>query len=561
MQRGKHERQKYHIIELYAVLILIATLFMGIAYAEISGVILEIEGTAETTIQEGVFIANVVNLSSTEANITDSKINYFLGTMLDSKIVLGNTTQSVITYEVIIHNNTDKEQLFIDILYENNNYSNTNIEVSLESIGDLAGIEKYVTTIAPNATISFPITFKYKEGANLNNNILESKLNFRFKEKPILKLNNENETYILQGIYPDYEPQSYEFTVTNYNNEQEINVVPISYYFDITIDKPLSAKIYDENGNEVIGNINLDGNGVQQVIHKYTLEIVWDNSNTEGNISYDSIEYVNKQFDCKISLKAMPEDDKYLNMILIKEFDININSSDYRKTFNILYVNITNNNYPKEIENGKNLEITFIDSIPVELEVTGCESYTYNSPILKIENATGDLVVKNPTGDILVFERKEQYTFSGSNFLNTEIILFNQENIDKDFEISCDIVSYGNRQEDYATLVNSLYENTPYAGILLRIRNNRYEIVAQQEPDNIHYAELSEITNFKYIRRDGIVYYKINDGDEVEIQSFQGFTDYFNTPVTFGGSLDADGNPYRYFNGIITNMSIRVFAK
>ena len=60
MKKGKHERKKFKIIETYSVLLFIATLFMCIGYAEISGVLVNITGTVEATSQEGVFIADVV---------------------------------------------------------------------------------------------------------------------------------------------------------------------------------------------------------------------------------------------------------------------------------------------------------------------------------------------------------------------------------------------------------------------------------------------------------------------------------------------------------------------
>ena len=445
-------------------------------------------------------------------------------------------------------------------MYEDAYYSNSNIEFITETVGELAGLEKNITTIAPNSSITFPIIVKYKDGADISNNILESKINIRFKENLILELSNENERYMLVNAYPDFEPHTYQFTIKNYNEiDNKTNVVPMKYYFDIKIDKPLSAKIYDENGNELTQHISIAGDGLRQDTHTYTLEIKWDDSNEEDGVNYNDEKYVEKEFFCDITLNAIPDDEKYFDLVLNKSFGVNIFSNDYRKNCEISYINITNNNYPSEVRYGEDIQITFTDNIPVEVTVLGCESYTYNRPVLQINNVSGDLEIENPTGDIMIYEKKESTSFSGNNLLNTNVRLFNSENIDKDFIISFDIDSYSSSQSDYATLVNSLNESNPYPGILLRIRNNRYEIVAQLEPDNIQYAELSEINTFKYIRRNGIVYYQINDGEEVEIQSFQGFTGYFDVPVTIGGSLDSNGDPYRYFNGRISDICIKIF--
>ena len=91
MKKAKHEREKFKIIEVYSVLVFIATLFMCIGYAEISGIALDISGTIETIAQKGVFISKISKASEIE---TESKVNYFIGTMFESKTVLGDTETS-----------------------------------------------------------------------------------------------------------------------------------------------------------------------------------------------------------------------------------------------------------------------------------------------------------------------------------------------------------------------------------------------------------------------------------------------------------------------------------
>lgn len=210
MKKGKHERKKFKIIETYSVLLFIAILFMCIGYAEISGVLVNITGTVEATSQEGVFIADVVLKENNNADTEHSKINYYIGTMLDSQIALGNTADSTITYEITLYNNSDKDYVFIDVLTDTTDatvYDDENIEFTV------SGIEEYKTTIAPTQSLKFTITFKYKDGTNITNNTLISKLNFRFKESPKLVLSNEGESYILNDIYPDYTSKEYTFTV------------------------------------------------------------------------------------------------------------------------------------------------------------------------------------------------------------------------------------------------------------------------------------------------------------------------------------------------------------
>ena len=346
MKEGKHTRKTFKIIEAYSVLIFIAALFMSIGYAEISGSIINITGTVEAKAQEGVFIANITKNSG---DTTDSKINYYIGTMFESKTVLADNENASETYEITLYNNSEKEYVFLGTLTDTEDgklYDNENIEFTV------TGIEQYKTTISPTQSLSFTITFKYKDGTNRIKRELNSKLNFRFKEIPKLVLSNENQTYTLNDIYPDYIPQEYKFTVSNYYSETEINAVPMTYSFVTTIDSPLTAKIYDESGEEVTKGISIDGEGKTQIVHNYTLKIIWDNTNSTTNIDYNSSDYANKQFKCNIALNAVPDDKKYMEYVVRKQFNVDVTADTF-------YFTASSNN--SEIEfNGKEAELDLI---------------------------------------------------------------------------------------------------------------------------------------------------------------------------------------------------------
>lgn len=316
----KQNKIKIPYSKFLPILLILATFFMSVGYAQMNSAELNVGGIVQSYLQDGVFISDVNYLSNVSADTTSSKINYYIGTMLDSKVVLGNSLNSSLTYKISIYNNSDVDYLFIGLLTDEDNntlYSNDNIEIILD------GIEEYETTIEPKQTINFTVTFKYIEGADILQNILSSKLNFRFQEVPILTLSNENEIYTLNDIYPGYTSQEYEFTVTNYEGEK-INNVPMSYYFETTISSPLTVKIYDKDGNEVKDLINIEGDGQQKVTHTYTLKVIWDDSNPSDEIAYNSVEYANKQFYCNIALIYVPDSDKYLEYELVKTFDVDI---------------------------------------------------------------------------------------------------------------------------------------------------------------------------------------------------------------------------------------------
>jgi len=354
MKKGKHEKGKIKKIESYLILIIIATLFMSIGYAKISDISATISGTVEASAQEGVFIRGITNTANVNADTQNSQINYYTETIMDSKIVLGNTSNSSITYQITLYNNSEKDHLFIGVItdeFDDKLYSNQNI------VFDIEGLTEYVTNIPPKNSLSFTITFKYSTEADLSNNILTSKLNFRFQEVPILNLSSISQT---NKIYPDCTPHEYEFTVSNYS-DTEINTVPMSYNFETTIDSPLTVKIYNEEGAEVTGTIGIDGDGELKTTHTYTLEIIWDNSNQEENIDYNSSEYAGKRFECNVTLKAIPNSEKYLKYTLTKELNININAepfyfnpttvaSEISISNNLSTLEMTTNNYNSDTD-------------------------------------------------------------------------------------------------------------------------------------------------------------------------------------------------------------------
>ena len=561
MKEGKHARKKFKIIEVYSVLIFIAALFMCIGYAQISGTLLNITGTAETDAQKGVFITKITNISEAQTN---SEINYFIQTMFESKTILENINTSTQTYEITLYNNSNKQHVFIGALTDTTDgvlYDNENIEF------DITGIEQYITTIEPNQSLKFTITFKYKKDADLSKNILNSKINFRFKEMPKLVLSNDGQRYILNDIYPDYTPQQYEFSVLNYIGD-EINSIPLNYSFDIKIDKPLSAKIYDENNNEVTNNINFDGDEQEKQEHKYTLKITWDNSNEE-DLEYDSSKYENMQFSCQVTLTAQTDDEKYLGFLMEKQFDIVINSGDYKNSYTISYIDITNFDYPTESAQGEDIEITFVKEIPVDVQVTGVESYTYNKPTLIINNVTSDVEIINTTGELIAYEYNDDYVFNGNNYINTETALFSEANATRNFRMIFEIKADDLTQAGYSTIMAAMNEagKPTYPGFLFRVgeknkHDTEFEVTVNSTAGKKAYFSLRETTTkVEFARISNIVYLRINDGEYMKMQDFTNFTEYFDVPVTFGAGINSSGSPFRYFKGTLSNIGLKFLSE
>lgn len=175
MKRVKKFRKakSKNLILLYFVLVCLV--FLSIGYAAITAITGNIEGTIYADAQDSVFIADVMYDSDIDANLEESKVLYYYGTMLNTKVQLGENSNSSITYKVTLYNNSLSTYQLYDVSYleeESSTYSNQNItyEISGFSLGDKinAGETKYLY-----------ITFKYKAEAS-SDSTLTSFLNFNF---------------------------------------------------------------------------------------------------------------------------------------------------------------------------------------------------------------------------------------------------------------------------------------------------------------------------------------------------------------------------------------------
>ena len=167
--------------------------------------------------------------------------------------------------------------------------------------------------------------------------------------------------------------------------------------------------------------------------------------------------------------------------------------------------------------------------------------------------------------------------YHGTNLINTGIELFNAENYEKDFEISFNIDHFvpSEQSEAQASLMNTKLENidAKYPGYVIRdivSDNSKLEYTGVSpktfSKSTVTFA-VSAITKFSFKRLNGKLYYRVNDGPYIYMnQDVTGGTLRFDTPVTFGGSLDAilnseggyDYVPFRVIRGTLSNMEIRL---
>ena len=181
-------KNKLYII--FSILFCVATLFMGVGYASINSISLNVNGEMTAQVQEGIFITEVNYVDSNYVDVSNSKIINAYQNNLSSNILLSDNPNSSITYKVTMYNSTNSDYVFerIKLLKCHNNtvcntYSNNNIQIS-------SNIEKG-ELISSKSFLTFNITFSYVDLENINNKELNSIIKFLFTES--------DKTYLLKG--------------------------------------------------------------------------------------------------------------------------------------------------------------------------------------------------------------------------------------------------------------------------------------------------------------------------------------------------------------------------
>lgn len=159
------------------------------------------------------------------------------------------------------------------------------------------------------------------------------------------------------------------------------------------------------------------------------------------------------------------------------------------------------------------------------------------------------------------FSYPGEITFDGTNHLNTEVHLYSRANINRNFEISFDIVNYDTDNVAQATIMNSLNEfDHNYPGTLMRITTDsttRTELVSISKAVTKKTTLDNYTGTVKIIRINGSIYYSVNNRSLQWLADINPTADWHNIPVTFGASVDENESPFRNFKGTLANLSVK----
>ena len=163
----------------------------------------------------------------------------------------------------------------------------------------------------------------------------------------------------------------------------------------------------------------------------------------------------------------------------------------------------------------------------------------------------------------VVFDYPGSYYFDGTNYINTNIYLYSEENVNRNFMMSFNIESIGENNQNHSALANSMDESgKPWPGHVVKITANNTVLFESNSntsgegnipiSSSVKNVRIFRLNNYMYVSFDGDYLIRVND--------YNGFTDTFDIPVMFGASLDGNKNPFRFFNGTLSDMHVEFLS-
>ena len=173
-----------------------------------------------------------------------------------------------------------------------------------------------------------------------------------------------------------------------------------------------------------------------------------------------------------------------------------------------------------------------------------------------------------PTSDVTLYAKwnklyfhQDLEQFNNDHILDTGVSLFSQENAFKNFIVSFVVDSTGTMESRDVVFADMNETGDPYPGVNYRWFNNKFNInanvaIGNKKNNNVNYT----VGNKVVIKREnGILYYSLDGGNNfTNYQDYSNFNLYFNHTATFGGNLDENGDPWRFFDGTLTDMTVEI---
>lgn len=521
-------------------------------------------------IDENTFLANQSNNFNTFVNCIDHNNTPYHGFQFRrnaSNYILKRTNTSTTTIETT-YKPSDIQSVHL-VRKNNKLYVDYNNSSNLEEVSDYSNLQNtFNSSLIFGADIGKNQYFRFLKGKLSNVTVA-----IAYDEiSPITLPNPSRFGYQFEGWYSDPE-----FTNkigdggSSYRVNNSIYMYAKFKQVEDTEDESLDEYTYN-------GEYSFDGNNyIDTHMYLYTKQNISRNFEMSFNVVNLGNNSVNSTLMSTIKniLKVSNAGSKLLSLDTygntsntLKNISTPINNIRIIRINNILYYSLNGNNFLKinSYENYGNYSIYPL-IFGADFTANG-DVYRYFKGTLsdiKVKFISDDVSIEDynkPRGELkIVYQSDGPIIFDGTNYINTNIKLFDVYNYDKDFEISFDIDSISEDNESLTTIINSKYEASPYPGFVYRFskdKPNKIELTAAGGNGSPNYQVISTITSVKIFRRNSKIYIKTNDENEVQAYDFSEFSNFFETPVSIGSSLNTAGNPMRFFKGTLSNITIKV---
>lgn len=519
-------------------------------------------------IDENTFLENQSNNYNTFVNCVDhdnTPYHGFLFRRNSSNYILKRTTTPSTTAEITYNPSTIHSLHFVR--KDNKLYADYNNTSNLEQVGDFTNLAR---------KFNYSLIFGADIGSGQYNRFLKGTLSnatvsISYDNAESITLPNPFRVgYQFEGWYSD--PQ---FTnkIGNGGASYQVNSNQYLYakFSKMEIPDEEEAEEYIYNGEYTFdGNNYIDTKmylySKQNISRNFEMSFNVVNLGANGN-NATLMSNVKNILQVSNASKKLLSLDTYSNSSSsVKNIPTPISNVRIMRINNILYCSFNGNNFIK-LNNYNNYKTYSVYPLifGADINSTG-DIYRYFKGTLsdiKVRFIDDNVSIEDynrTKGELKVaYQSDEPITFDGTNYINTNIKLFDIYNYDKDFEISFDIDSVAENNQSLSTIINSKYETSPYPGFVYRITANKtLMLTAAGATGSPKENAVSAIQSVKISRRNSKIYIKINDENEVQAYDFSDFFNFFETPVTIGSSLNTSGNPMRYFKGTLSNIIIKI---
>ena len=171
--------------------------------------------------------------------------------------------------------------------------------------------------------------------------------------------------------------------------------------------------------------------------------------------------------------------------------------------------------------------------------------------------------MSNITGSTCVSDLDDHTNYTNSTYIDTNINLYNSENLEKDYEIYFEISNYnpsnqetmsnGNKQN---TIMNSKSESVSgYPGVVVRRSGDKIEVKSFSSNASTWYGS---VTSYKIARINKKIYYSVNGSEFKQLDDNTTYNKPFDLSVWFGASKDSSGNAFRHAKCTLSNIYIKL---